>query len=64
MIVFESEEEIIICEKKNEKKIKKEFFDKTTGRDIDDYDQYETSNLHIGFRFKTTFWEGLKCLKK
>ena len=39
MVVLESKQEILVCEQEYEETLKKEYFAKGSGRDLDDYDR-------------------------
>jgi len=41
LVVYSNGIEILVCDKKNEKKLIRTFFDPYTGRDINNYDRWE-----------------------
>jgi len=43
MVVYEGSDETLIVIKKDEKKFLKEYFGKDSGRDVDAYERYSTS---------------------
>ena len=46
LVVYESDNEVIVSTKKNEQKIVEEYFN-GTGRDIDCFDRHVCKELHI-----------------
>ena len=50
IVIYSTDSEVIITTKKNEKKIKKEYFFKDSGRDISEYDRDVTDSAVISNR--------------
>jgi hypothetical protein len=46
LVVYQTCDETLVCLKKDEKRLIKEFFDDPDDRRIDDYDRYESEHPH------------------
>lgn len=45
LVVYESRDEVLVCEEKSERDLYKQYFKMDTGRDISDYERYETNDV-------------------
>lgn len=51
-IIYSGREETIVCTPENEKKMLKQYF-KDGGRDIDEYDRYESFDIAVSVEART-----------
>ena len=47
LVVYKNDTEAIVCEKKNEAQMKREFFGKGMGREIEEYDRDEIKEVAV-----------------
>lgn len=58
LIAYNDGQEVLICKPSDEKKVIKEWFDPSTGRDIDNYDREECTDTCFQIRVNMSVISG------